>query len=146
MRIEGEQLIPAVPDSVWALIQDPEVLRSCTPGVKTLERSGSDRYEATVEIAVAGIKGRYAGELLLRDLVEPRSLSLEVHGRGDMGVVDGRIAVSLEAVGDTSTRLVYAGDVEIGGRIARAGQRVLGGVAKMLIGQFFKCLGQRAAG
>ena len=56
MRIEGEQLIPAVPDSVWALIQDPEVLRSCTPGVKTLERSGSDRYEATVEIAVAGIK------------------------------------------------------------------------------------------
>ena len=39
---------------------------------------------------------------------------------------------------DTLTLVTYAGDVEIGGLIAGVGQRIIGGIAKMLAGQFFK--------
>ena len=51
----------------------------------------------------------------------------------------GEGIVDLEPHGD-GTLLKWAGDIQIGGLIAGVGQRMLGGIGKMLIGQFFKCL------
>jgi carbon monoxide dehydrogenase subunit G len=38
-----------------------------------------------------------------------------------------------------------AGDVRVGGAIARVGQRLLGGVSRMMMDRFFGCLQQKAA-
>ena len=58
------------------------------------------------------------------------------------GFVRGEGTIDLEPDGD-ATRVKWTGDMQIGGLIAGVGQRMLGGVGKMLIGQFFKCLEQR---
>jgi carbon monoxide dehydrogenase subunit G len=39
-----------------------------------------------------------------------------------------------------STLVNVRGDGQVGGTVAGVGQRMLGGVAKMLMGQFFDCL------
>ena len=39
----------------------------------------------------------------------------------------------------TGTVVQYSGDVTAGGAIASLGQRMIGGAARMVIDQFFKC-------
>jgi len=41
---------------------------------------------------------------------------------------------------DTGTLLHYSGDITAGGPIAGVGQRMIGGAARMVIDQFFKCV------
>lgn len=41
------------------------------------------------------------------------------------------------------TVVTYRGDAQVGGTIAAVGQRLLAGAARMLIGQFFRCMEQR---
>jgi len=53
----------------------------------------------------------------------------------------GEGIVDLEPQGE-GTLVKWTGDVQVGGLMAGVGQRMLGGVGKMLIGQFFKCLEQ----
>jgi carbon monoxide dehydrogenase subunit G len=38
------------------------------------------------------------------------------------------------------TILDVAGDVQVGGAVARVGQRLLAGVSKMMMDRFFECL------
>lgn len=57
----------------------------------------------------------------------------------------GEGILDLEAQGE-GTLLRWTGDIQVGGLIAGVGQRMLGGIGKMLIGQFFKCLEQQLAG
>ncbi len=38
---------------------------------------------------------------------------------------------------DGGTRVSYSADVQVGGLIASVGQRMLGGVSKMMLDQFF---------
>jgi carbon monoxide dehydrogenase subunit G len=40
------------------------------------------------------------------------------------------------------TRVTYSADVQVGGLIAGVGQRMLGGVSKMMADQFFNKMGQ----
>ena len=49
----------------------------------------------------------------------------------------GDVAIDLEE-SNGKTILKYSTDAQIGGLIASIGQRMLGGVAKMMVDQFFK--------
>jgi carbon monoxide dehydrogenase subunit G len=50
--------------------------------------------------------------------------------------VRGEAAMELSDV-DGGTRVSYSADVQVGGLIASVGQRMLGGVSKMMLEQFF---------
>jgi carbon monoxide dehydrogenase subunit G len=61
---------------------------------------------------------------------------MAVEGSGGPGFVRGEAAISLvETPG--GTRVDYTADVQVGGLIAGVGQRLLGGVSKMMTDQFF---------
>ncbi|MBI2228715.1 MAG: carbon monoxide dehydrogenase, partial [Deltaproteobacteria bacterium] len=51
--------------------------------------------------------------------------------------MQGDVAIDLEE-SDGKTLLKYSTDAKIGGLIASVGQRMLNGVAKMMVDQFFK--------
>ena len=145
MRLEGTNLLPASVETVWKTINDPEALRRCTPGLKELKEIGPDTYQATLTIGIAAVKGTYAGTLAITDKRAPTHYKISLDGSGGAGFMKGEGIVDLEAQGD-GTALKWVGDLQIGGLIAGVGQRMLGGVGKMLIGQFFKCLEQHLGG
>ena len=62
-----------------------------------------------------------------------------VEGQGRPGFVKGRSVIALRADGAT-TIVDVAGTVQTGGPIARLGQRLIGGVSKMMLDRFFACL------
>jgi carbon monoxide dehydrogenase subunit G len=64
---------------------------------------------------------------------------MTVSGSGAPGFVNGEGTVRINAEG-RSTQLTYSGDVSAGGPIASVGQRMIGGAARMVIDQFFKCV------
>lgn len=139
MRLEGSYSFPAPPEKVWALMLNPEALKNCIPGCEKLEPTGEDAYNATLKVGVAAIRGTYTSTIRLTDKDEPRGYTLQVEGRGGPGFVKGSARVSLEPEGE-GTRVNVVADGQVGGTVAGVGQRMLGGVAKMLMNQFFECM------
>jgi carbon monoxide dehydrogenase subunit G len=139
MKLEGMNTLPAPVETVWKTINDQEALRRCTPGLKELKEVAPDTYQATLQIGVAAVKGTYSGTLAITDKRAPTHYKIALNGTGGSGFMKGEGNVDLEPQGD-STLLKWTGDIQIGGLIAGVGQRMLGGIGKMLIGQFFKCL------
>jgi carbon monoxide dehydrogenase subunit G len=133
----------APPDRVWALLMDPEVLAACLPGCERLEPVGDDRYKASLTVAVAAISGQYAGTVAILDKRPPHSYRLEVEGSGRTGFVKGHATIELTAHEQT-TVVSLTGQGQVGGLVARVGQRLLGTVSKMMVDRFFACLQKRA--
>ncbi len=44
MTMTGEATLPAARPKVWALLNDPEVLKACIPGCQSLEKVGRQRF------------------------------------------------------------------------------------------------------
>jgi carbon monoxide dehydrogenase subunit G len=139
MKVEGVYTFPGPPQQVWDLLLDPESLRTCIPGVESLTETSPDHFDAVLKVGVAAIKGTYKSKVALADRVPPKEYTLLVEGSGGPGFVKGTAKISLEAEGD-GTRVRVEGDGQVGGMLAGVGQRMLPGVAKMLMNQFFECL------
>lgn len=145
MKLEGTTTLPASVETVWKTINDPGALRRCTPGLRELKEIAPDTYAATLEIGIAAVKGAYTGRLAITDKRPPTHYIITLEGSGGPGFMKGQGTVDLEREGD-ATLVRWAGDIQIGGLIAGVGQRMIGGIGRMLIGQFFKCLEQSLGG
>ena len=139
MKVEGAYTFPGNPQQVWDLLLDPESLRQCIPGVETLTETSPDHFDAVMRVGVAAIKGTYKGKVAILDKTAPSGYTLQVEGSGGPGFVKGTAKITLEQAGD-STSVKVDGDGQVGGMLAGVGQRMLPGVAKMLMNQFFECL------
>ena len=139
MEISGSYTFNAPPDRVWDLLMDPAVLSSCIPGCDRFEADGEDRYNITLTVGLAAITGTYSGTVVLTNKIPHASYRLVVEGQGRPGFVKGTSAIALRADGVT-TAVDVTGSVQTGGPIARLGQRLVGGVAKMMLDRFFACL------
>jgi carbon monoxide dehydrogenase subunit G len=89
-----------------------------------------------MKVGVAAIKGTFEGRVKLADLDPPNRYRMAVEGKGGPGFMRGEAAMSLAPI-ETGTKVSYDADVQVGGLIASVGQRMLGGVSKMLLDQFF---------
>jgi carbon monoxide dehydrogenase subunit G len=145
MEISGSYTFDARPERVWSLLMDPAVLAACIPGCDRLEPDGEDRYAVTMTIGLAAITGTYSGTVLLTDKVPSASYRLIAEGQGRPGFVKGSASVTLRPEGNATVVDVNA-IVQTGGAIARVGQRLIGGVAKMMLDRFFGCLQTKTAG
>lgn len=134
MKLEGSYTFAAPRDEVWEAMLDPEVLTKALPGCEALEQVGDNEYKAALNVRVGPVQGRFSGQVSLSDLNPPASFSMKVSGQGAPGFVNGEGDVTLEEQ-NGSTVLTYAGDAQIGGRIASVGQRLLDSTAKSLTRQ-----------
>jgi hypothetical protein len=139
MKISGSQTVPAARERAYAILQDPEVLAKCMPGVDHLAKTGDDEYAMKMKMAIASISGLFYGNVRIADRTFPDRFRLIVEGSGKIGFVKGEGLLTLTPDG-ASTQVAYDGDVQIGGTIAGVGQRLLDATARMLIRKFFERL------
>ncbi|MEE9217790.1 MAG: carbon monoxide dehydrogenase subunit G [Acidobacteriota bacterium] len=143
MRIRGRERVELPLEEVWRRINDPEVLRRCTPGLETLEQTRPDHFEAVLVLELPAIKGRFAGSVDYLERSAPARLRLRLQGKGPIGFVRGEATLELRAE-HQATQVHYIADVQLGGQIARLGQRMISGMVKEMAGQFFEALGGSA--
>jgi carbon monoxide dehydrogenase subunit G len=136
MKLEGAYEVPAPRQTVWDAFLDPVRLKQAIPGCETLEAVGPDEYKATMKVGVGGVKGTFEGKVRLTEKKPPESYKMAVEGSGGPGFIRGETLIKLSDA-DNGTRVAYSADVQVGGLIASVGQRMLGGVSKMLADKFF---------
>jgi len=136
MKIEGSHDIPVPLDRVWSAFLDPAILAKTIPGCEKLEGVGGDEYKAVMKVGVGPVKGTFDGKVRLFDQQPPQRYRMAIEGSGAPGFVRGEALMELSEA-DGGTRVKYDADVQVGGLIASVGQRLLGGVSRMMLDQFF---------
>lgn len=138
MELIDSASIPRSRDAVWKSLNDPEVLRQVVPGCEALEVIAEGRMRAQVTVKVGPVKARFTGEIAFSDVVPPKSYVLTGEGKGGIaGFAKGMATVNLEEVGPHQTLLHYHARVDVGGKLAQLGARLLDSTAKKLARQFF---------
>ncbi|MBB5515036.1 hypothetical protein FHS89_001046 [Rubricella aquisinus] len=138
MELTGSRTIAADRATVWAALNDPEVLKACIPGTQDLTGSPEEGFEATVVQKVGPVKATFKGAVALEDVVEGTSYRLVGEGKGGAaGFAKGAADVSLADTEDGGTELTYTVDAKVGGKLAQLGSRIIDGFAKKMADQFF---------
>ncbi len=118
---------------VWAAFMDPEFVAQIIPGCDSLvPGEGEDEFTANLKIRIGPISGKFKAELQQTDKIPPESFRMQIKARGPVGFItgDGTVALVPAASG---TAMHYAGEVNVGGRIASVGQRLIESSAKSMI-------------
>ena len=137
MTMTGEVELPAPQETVWAKLNDPEVLKQCIPGCETLEKLSDTEFQAVATNKIGPVKARFKGKVRLTDLDPPNGYKISGEGDGGVaGFAKGGATVALTEK-DGGTLLTYNVEAQIGGKLAQLGQRLINGAAKKLADEFF---------
>ena len=121
MRIEGNFDIAASRDAVYRHITDAGLMARCVPGCESIEQISPTGYRALVVVGLGGIKARF--NLVVEITREqPPDLVLS-QTRGEEGsrasVLTADNEVTLVQVDPLTTRVSYASEVSVTGRLGK---------------------------
>jgi uncharacterized protein len=137
MNMTGDVQLPASRETVWAMLNEPAVLKSCIPGCESLDKDSDNEFRAVATIKIGPVKARWKGKVRFSNLDPPNSYRISGEGDGGVaGFAKGGAKVSL-ANKDGGTLLSYNVEAQIGGKLAQLGQRLINSVAKKTADDFF---------
>jgi len=133
MIIEGAQVFQASPEAVWNFLMDADVLARVMPGTRELKQVGDGRYSGKMAVTLGPITAaEFALDINLSDVERPRRYVMNVDASGKVGFTRGQARVLLEPV-NSHTRMDYHADLQMGGKIASVGQRLLDLVSRTML-------------
>jgi carbon monoxide dehydrogenase subunit G len=146
MEFTGEYRIPAPRETVWAALNDPDMLKACIPGCEDLEKRSQTEFLARVATRIGPVSARFSGMVQLSELDPPNGYRIGGEGEGGAaGFAKGGAQVRLAEDGPAMTVLTYTADAQVGGKLAQVGSRLIAGTAQKLADQFFACLSAKIA-
>jgi carbon monoxide dehydrogenase subunit G len=140
MKLEGEYIFDGPREEVWKIVRDPDVLATALPGTQSLERISENEYAGQMHVRIGPVSGVFSGKLVVSDEVPPESYTLSVEGKGAPGFGQGFGHVQLLELEDGRTLIQYEGEMQVGGRIAGVGQRLIDTASRSMIGQGLESL------
>ncbi len=145
MTMTGEVTLPAERSRVWAMLNDPEVLKSCIPGCQSLDKTSDTSFAAVAKVKIGPVGATFKGKVQLSDIVPSEGYTISGEGEGGIaGFAKGGAKVALSDAAE-GTVLKYDVEANVGGKIAQLGSRLIDGVAKKMADQFFASLAAAAA-
>jgi carbon monoxide dehydrogenase subunit G len=142
VKIEGEYLFDGPRESVWEILRDPDILATALPGTQSLEQVSENEYAGEMQVRIGPVGGLFTGRVVISVEVPPESLTMTVEGKGKPGFLKGTGNVQLTTEEADKTLMQYQGDMEVGGRMASVGQRMMDSVSKSLLKQGLDSLNQ----
>jgi carbon monoxide dehydrogenase subunit G len=138
MDMQGSRQLAITQQQAWDALNNPEVLKVCITGCDKVEPTGQNQYAIGMSVKIGPVAAKFAGKILLADIVAPESYSINFEGQGGAaGFGKGYSAVKLVPNG-AGCELQYTVHASVGGKIAQLGQRLIDGVAKSMAEDFFK--------
>lgn len=143
MNLQEEVVIPLDRATVYAALNDPEILKQSIPGCESLTRISDTDMEAVVVVKFGPVKASFNSEVTLSTEGEPERFSLT--GKGDAGIAGfakGGADVVLTEQDNSEqgkeTVLNYEVQIDISGKLAQVGSRLVEGTCKRLAKKFFQ--------
>jgi len=130
--IEGKFTLKAPIEKIWDMLLEPDTLGSCMPGAQKVERIDEKTYEAVVKQKVGPIKVTLKFKNILTKIEPPTHLELEGEGQDmtKLGHFKQKTVVDLKESDSGEVELSYKADVNIVGKLAMFGDRVMRSKAK----------------
>lgn len=129
----------------WELLNDVERIAPCVPGAFLQEQVGEE-YRGVVKVRFGSFSAEYAGKAFFESDEERRRIVIHATGDGVQGDAEARITATLEAVSAVTTQVNVDALIEVGGRVAQIGQRILPDMSQVLTAQFAENLTALIAG
>jgi hypothetical protein len=132
MRIEESFEVAAPQSAVWAEIRDPARMVTCVPGCESIERLEGETYRAVVTVSVGPIKARFNLTVSVEEERPPEFVRTLTRGEegSRASVVQADSMLTLTPLDGGATRVAYASEVEIGGRLGRYGASMMKKIAE----------------
>ena len=134
LRGRGTVAIEAARQRVWDALLDPAQLQAIIPGCESIEQISPDAFRAQIRVSIAGIGALCEAQVRIFDR---RAAENGCARREQTRLRARRSGVTLKETESGVTRLTYEYGADVGGRVATFGQRMLDGVVKVLLGDFF---------
>ncbi len=136
MKLSGSYKLQVKKEIVWKALNDPSILKQCIPGCDTFEKLNENTFEATATNQIGPMNATFSGTINLSNIIENKSYRLSGEGQSSVGFANGSADVKLEELNNVTT-LFYDVDLNVGGKIAQLGSRLIDGVAKKMSDYFF---------
>jgi uncharacterized protein len=138
MELNDKIRINAPRATVFAALNDPEILKQAIPGCETLTAVSPTEFTATVAAKIGPLSAKFTGGVVLADIQAPVSYTLSGEGKGGpAGFAKVRASVSLAEDG-AATVLSYSVKADIGGKLGQLGGSLVDRTAQKLAGEFFQ--------
>ena len=135
--INGEFRVPAPRGRVWEALNDPLVLKECIPGCESIERQSECEFQAVIRSRIGPVNARFDSRIELSNLNPPSSYTISGAGKGGAaGFGRGSADVELQDEGE-ETVLCYRAELQVGGKLAQIGSRLVAGATRKIASDFF---------
>ena len=136
MKLSGKYKLDANKVKVWKALNDPDVLKKCIPGCEIFDKESNNVFNASATNQIGPMNATFSGTVSLSDIQENQSYTLSGEGQSSVGFANGSAKVKLTEENEVTT-LSYEVDVNVGGKIAQLGSRLIDGVGKKMSDYFF---------
>ena len=148
MKLTNEVVVPAPLERTWSLLLDvPRVVRAL-PGASVEPDAVEGVYRGTLKVRLGPVAMEYEGVARLTDVDDDEHVaSFHIEGRERRGH-GGATATIVNRLlpADGGTRLVVETDLAVTGRAAQLGRGLMEDVARTLLQQFARGLGESVRG
>jgi hypothetical protein len=149
VQLEGRFTLKAPIQKLWDALLEPGTLASCIPGAEKIERVDERTYDCVVKQKVGPISVKFQFKNVITKAEPPTRLEMEGEGH-DMIAKAGRFVqrsvVDLKETPDGQVEVVYRTDVNIVGKLAMFGDRVMRAKAKQTEEAFTSALREKLKG
>ncbi len=136
MKYEGSVDINVSKDQIIKLLDNPDQVSQCFPGVKSFSKK-DDGYELVGVTGIGFIKGEYKANVKFEKIDESKRRIL-AKGSGMNSNVD--IDALVEVL---DGKLNYSADVKVSGVLASVGARLMGSAVEKIISDLFSCIKEK---
>jgi len=145
MLMEGKFSLKAPIQKVWETLLEPETLLSCIPGAEKIERLDEKTYECVVKQKVGPISVKFKFKSILTRMEPPTHMEIEGEGEdiGKAGHFVQKSLVDLKEISPGEVEVSYRTDVNIVGKLAMFGDRIMRAKAKKVGEEFTLALQER---
>ena len=136
MKLAGSYKLNVKKEIVLQALNDPNILKQCVPGCESFEKESDTIFAVTATNQIGPMNATFSGTVTLSNIKKNQSYTIMGEGQSSVGFANGSADVKLiEENG--STTLEYEVNVNVGGKIAQLGSRLIDGVAKKMSDYFF---------
>ena len=136
MKLTGSYKLNVKKEIAWQALNNPDILKQCIPGCESFEKKSDTIFNATATNQIGPMNATFSGTVTLSNIQDNQSYTLSGEGQSSIGFVNGSADVKLTEENE-STTLSYEVDVNVGGKVAQLGSRLIDGVAKKMSNYFF---------
>tara|TARA_B100000700_G_scaffold164618_1_gene182066 strand:+ start:420 stop:1004 length:585 start_codon:yes stop_codon:yes gene_type:complete len=136
MKLSGSYSLNAKKEAIWKALNDPKVLKQCIPGCESFIKESENTFSVTATNQIGPMNATFSGNITLSNIKKNESYTLSGEGSASVGFANGEADVSLIEENE-KTKLNYEVNINVGGKIAQLGSRLIDAVAKKMADYFF---------